>query len=68
MIMNVSREMKHAIPWSFQFSGRDAQLSEWEKSWTTIKNLSEYKEEINKEVEVKVETLKTHDQQSEREI
>ncbi|XP_016393306.1 uncharacterized protein LOC107727819 [Sinocyclocheilus rhinocerous] len=58
VIMNVSREMKHTIPRSSQFGGRDAQLSEWEKSWTTIKNLSEYKEEINKEVEVKVETLK----------
>ncbi len=57
VIMNVSREMKHTIPWSSQF-GSDTQLFEWEKSWTTIKNLSEYKEEINKEVEVKVETLK----------
>ncbi len=58
VIMNVSREMKHTIPWSSQFGGRDAQLSEWEKSWTTIKHLSEYKEEINKQVEVKVETVK----------
>ncbi|KAL1267096.1 hypothetical protein QQF64_002771 [Cirrhinus molitorella] len=52
VIMNVSREMKHTIPL------RDTQPSEWEKSWVTIKNLSEYKEEINKEVEVKAETLK----------
>ncbi|XP_067289894.1 uncharacterized protein [Pseudorasbora parva] len=58
VIMNVSREMKHTI----QFGGRDALLSDWEKSWTTIKNLSEYKEEINKaecsEVKMKVETPK----------
>ncbi|XP_077099822.1 uncharacterized protein LOC143750559 [Siphateles boraxobius] len=58
MIMNVPREMKHTI----QFGGRDAPPSDWEKSWTTIKNLLEYKEEINKaecrEVEVKVETPK----------
>ncbi|KAG1927471.1 uncharacterized protein LOC120479093 [Pimephales promelas] len=57
-IMNVPREMKHTI----QFGGRDAPPSDWEKSWTTIKNLSEYKEEINKaecgEVDVKVETPK----------
>ncbi|XP_048037199.1 uncharacterized protein LOC125262461 [Megalobrama amblycephala] len=68
VIMNVSREMKH----TFQFGGTDAPLSDWEKSWTTIKNLSEYKEEINKaecrEVEVKVETPKPDQfkQQSER--
>ncbi|XP_043087640.1 uncharacterized protein LOC122333870 [Puntigrus tetrazona] len=66
VIMNVSREMKHMIPWSSLFGGREAQLSEWEKSWTTIKNLSECKEERNKEVEVKVETLKPVEQPIER--
>ncbi|RXN04914.1 hypothetical protein ROHU_033657 [Labeo rohita] len=55
VIMSVSREMNHTIPL------RDAQLSEWEKSWVTIKNMSEYKQEINKEVEVKVEMLKPDD-------
>lgn len=39
VIMNVSKEMKHTIPWSSRFGGREAQLSEWEKSWKTIKNL-----------------------------
>lgn len=58
VIMNVPRDMKRTI----QFGGRDAPPSDWEKSWTTIKNLLEYKEEINKserrEVEVTVETPK----------
>ncbi|XP_052423649.1 uncharacterized protein LOC127966584 [Carassius gibelio] len=58
LIINVSKEMKHKIQCRSQFGGRENQLPEWEKSWTTIKNLSEYKEEINKEIEVKVETLK----------
>ncbi|KAL0183133.1 hypothetical protein M9458_022508, partial [Cirrhinus mrigala] len=52
VIMNVSREMSHTILL------RDAQPSEWEKSWVTIKNILEYKEEINKEVEMRVEMLK----------
>lgn len=65
MIMNMSREMTHTI----LFGERDPQPSEWEKSWKTIKNQSEYKEEINKaEVEVKVETQKPDNskQQAER--
>ncbi|TRY81616.1 hypothetical protein DNTS_016385 [Danionella cerebrum] len=55
VIMNISRELKLAA----HFTENDPKQSEWEKSWTTIKNQSDYKGEVNKsgfgQMEVMVE-------------
>lgn len=47
VIMSLSEEMKPTLR-SSQLHEGNTHSPEWEKSWVTIKNLSEYKEEINK--------------------
>ncbi|XP_017566223.1 uncharacterized protein LOC108435132 [Pygocentrus nattereri] len=46
-IMDASKEEKYNLLWSSQLKGKDVALpvTEWQKSWISLKNLSEYKEQ-----------------------